>query len=71
MNKPLVVFGIDIGMLILGVGTSFCCIPTLGLSIPTAAPAGAQPTPLVLPSLALPAPYPLAHTFDTTSTSRL
>ena len=42
-------------------------------STPTAAPAADQPislsAPLVLQSLALPAPYPPAHTSDTTSTS--
>ena len=47
---------------------SLCAVAT-----PTAAPAADQPTslsaPLVLPSVALPAPYPLAHTSDTTSTS--
>ena len=34
MNKPLVCFGIGIRMLILGVRTSFCCIPTLGSPFP-------------------------------------
>ena len=34
MNKPLVCFSIGIGMLILGVRTSFCCIPTLGSPFP-------------------------------------
>ena len=34
MNKPLVCFGIGIGMLILGVRTSFCCLPTLGSPFP-------------------------------------
>jgi len=42
-------------------------------AIPTAAPAVDQPTaffvPLTLPSLALPAPYPLAHTSDTPAKS--
>ena len=44
-------------------------------STPMAAPAADQPTtpsaPLALLSPTLPAPYPPAHTSDTTSTSRL
>jgi hypothetical protein len=34
MNKPLVCFGIGIGMLILGMRTYFCCILTLGSPLP-------------------------------------
>jgi len=34
MNNTLVCFGIGIGMFILGVRTSFCCIPTLGSPFP-------------------------------------
>jgi hypothetical protein len=34
MNKPLVCFGIGIGMLILGVRTYLCCILTLGSPFP-------------------------------------
>jgi hypothetical protein len=44
-------------------------------AIPTAAPEPEQPTslssPLVLPSLALPAPYPPARISDITNTNRL
>jgi hypothetical protein len=34
MNKPLVCFGIGIGMLMLGVRAPFCCLPTLGSPLP-------------------------------------
>lgn len=54
---------------------SWDCVCVWTFDTPTAAPAADQSTslssPLALLFLTLPVPYPLAHTFDTTSTSRL